>query len=211
MKHFLLWLFFLLLFVSCTFDSMGRKINRYDSPSAALLIMDVQEDFTGPEAKMPVDSVQAELMIENLNTIINSGASPRFHIIYIQNVFPRNDIIANFFRHNAAVEGHQGISFDERLLQIEAPVFRKSVPDAFSNTDFEKYLIKNRIDTLYLTGVFADQCVFWTAKSALNRGYSVNYIIDAVASGKPKKVDKVADEISRAGADLLYTIDLKKP
>lgn len=150
---------------------------------------------------MPVAKNQVGGMIERINSIsvefINNGNS----IIYIRNVFSKNDI-ANIFRNNAAVEGSEGIQIDSRIKQRSNIVFDKNQPDAFSNTEFEKYLLDNQINELTICGAFADQCVFWTSVAALNRGYKVNYMLNGVAAKNENDKKKASDSIHRKGAKL---------
>jgi hypothetical protein len=48
---------------ACPFAHEGERIAAYASPNKALLVIDVQEEFTGPDGKMPVDPVQAKRLL----------------------------------------------------------------------------------------------------------------------------------------------------
>jgi nicotinamidase-related amidase len=119
--------------------TVGKHIGTYADPRRALLVMDVQKDFTTEGAPMPVDLDMVLPMIMNINTAVSTFQQHGDLVIYVRNVFPKNDI-ANIYRHNAAVEGSPGIAFDDRLLVVSDRVFDKSKPDAFSNPEFESYL-----------------------------------------------------------------------
>jgi nicotinamidase-related amidase len=138
-------------------------------------------------------------MIERVNAISADFLRDGRSVIYIRNVFPKNDI-GNLFRNNAAVEGTEGIRIDPRIVQVSSIVFDKSRPDAFSNRAFERYLIDQRIDELTLCGVFADQCVYWTSAAALQRGYKVRYMINGVAAKNEKTIIHAANSIKGKGA-----------
>lgn len=186
---------------ACNFATSGNKIAIYPYPQSALLVMDVQTDFLGSNAKMPVDKNQVGSMIEKINAISNEFKAKGQSIIYIKNVFPKNDI-ANLFRNNAAVIGSSGVEIDPRIMQLSQVVFEKSQPDAFSNPEFEKYLISNQINELTICGVFADQCVYWTAVAALNRGYKLHYMLNGVAAKDNNDVTKAGKSIQAKGADV---------
>ncbi|RME75791.1 MAG: cysteine hydrolase, partial [Planctomycetota bacterium] len=54
--------------------------------------------------------------------------------------------------------------------------------DAFFNTSLEKFLEKNKIDTLVLGGVMTHLCCETTARSAFMRGYKVYFLINGTAT-----------------------------
>jgi nicotinamidase-related amidase len=63
------------------------------------------------------------------------------------------------------------------------PVVGKHGMDAFAGTDLDALLKARGVDTLVLTGVFADQCVRATAESAVKNGYNVYIVNDLTLSG----------------------------
>ncbi len=186
----------------CNFSTKGKQIDTYAKPKRALLVLDVQKDFTAEGARMPVDRNQVVAMIENINSTISEFQKNVEPVIYIRNVFHKNDI-ANLFRRFAAVEGSSGIAFDDRLNVLSDQVFDKNQPDAFSNHELERYLISNQVSEITVTGVFADQCVYWTSRGALNRGYKVNYMVDAVAAKSAKDIDNAVKSIKDFGAAIV--------
>ena len=208
MKHTIPAIIFIFALTGCAFDTQGERIGNYAKPHKALLVLDIQKDFTGDAARMPVETAQAARMIANVNSLIHYFDDNGEPVIYIRNVFPKKDFIANLFRNNAAVENSPGIEFDTRLFMANDHIFDKSEPDAFSNAGLERYLIENNVSELFITGVFADQCVFWTSKGAMNRGYEVNYIKDAVASGSIKRINNAIARIERDGATVRNTNDI---
>lgn len=199
MRKSLLVLLAISLFASCNLATKGEKIGSYSAPKKALLVMDVQTDFVGGEARMPVAKDEVDGMIERINAVSADFAAAGDTVIYIRNVFPKGDI-GNLFRNNAAVENSEGIKIDPRVRIVSDIVFDKSQPDAFSNRNFEKFLLDNQIDELTVSGVFADQCVYWTSAAALQRGYKVRYMIDGVAAKDRRTIEKAAAAIADRGA-----------
>jgi len=190
-----------LVLIGCNFSTNGKRIDGYAAPKRALLVLDVQKDFTSDAARMPVDKSQVVPMIQKINLLISDSQKNGDLVIYIRNIFHKPDI-ANLFRHFAAVGGSPGIAFDDRLAVVSEHVFAKSQPDAFSNKELEAFLIANRVNEVTVCGVFADQCVYWTSRGALNRGYRVNYVVDAVAATSMKDISKAAKSIEEYGAVL---------
>lgn len=191
-----------LVLASCDFSSRGQPIVPQAKPTRVLLVMDMQEDFIGPQARMPVSSPAVPELIASVNEAITQNQAVGNQVIYIRNAFPVLDP-ANLFRNWAAVEGMPGTALDPRVLRAGELVFDKKVPDAFSNPSFEDYLRTNKVTELEITGVFADQCVFYTAKSALNRNYRVFYRSRAVASTSAAAIQNAVERIKEAGALIL--------
>lgn len=186
---------------SCDMSTKGDAIETYAEPGKALLVIDVQKDFTAEGARMPVDPDQVEGMLYAINAVAANFEKNGDTVVYIRNVFPRNDI-GNLFRRSAAVAGSPGVEFDDRLMVVSDLVFDKSRPDAFSNKKLESLLIAKQISEIIVTGVFADQCVYWTSRGALNRGYKVSFLRDAVAGKSSKGIDKAVCSLERRGATI---------
>lgn len=202
MRKGLLLCIVIIVLSSCDFSTKGSRIASYGNPGRALLVLDVQKDFTSDAARMPVSKDLVAPMLQNINSLISESQTRGDVVVYVRNVFPKSDI-ANYFRHFAAVEGSPGIAFDDRLKVVSEYVFDKEQPDAFSNKKLESFLVANQIGEVTVCGVFADQCVYWTSRGALNRGYKVNYAVDAVAAKSTKDASKAAKSIGEYGAVLL--------
>lgn len=163
----------------------------------ALLILDIQNDFTGPAARMPVDPQQAAQMIAHLNSIINRTGN-EMEIIYIGNEFPAWDP-GNLFRRFAAIRGSAGAKQDERLVAKGDCYFSKKSSSAFSNPSLDTYLKTKQVDELVITGVFAEACVWQTMKAAIRKGYRVGTIADCVAAASDAKRTKMLGVYRKAG------------
>jgi len=62
--------------------------------------------------------------------------------------------------------------------------FAKNRTDAFSNRKMEQFLIDHQVDEIFLVGLDAAFCVYYTALGALQRGYRVTVVTDAVMTGR---------------------------
>ena len=98
-------------------------------------------------------------------------------VAYIRQVFSNNLIVR---LHGGRRQGK--VIIDRRIKVINDNDFEKNRTDAFSNRQFEQLLIDRQVDELYLVGVDAAYCVYYTALGALNRGYKVTVVKDAVIS-----------------------------
>jgi nicotinamidase-related amidase len=89
------------------------------------------------------------------------------------------------------------VIIDRRIVKINNHDFEKNRTDAFSNGALEQFLIDRQVNELYLTGVDAAYCVYYTALGAKNRGYMVKVVLDAVASRSD--MNKIMERYRRRG------------
>lgn len=157
----------------------GRKIAVYPDPRKALVVLDIQEGYTGTAARQPVTRPPTSGMLFIVNSLIDKAAEAGMEVAYIRQVFSNNFFVR---LHGGRRQGK--VIIDRRLKVINQNDFEKNRTDAFSSRQFEQLLIDNQVNELYLVGVDAAYCVYYTALGALNRGYKVTVITDAVLSRK---------------------------
>ena len=184
------------LLFSCASNTI--KIDTYENPQKALLVMDMQIDYIGENAKFPIEQNQIENLIHITNNIIEEFYQNNYIIIYFRNVFRKNDW-KNRFRNYAAIEGTYGVEIDPRINIVSEQIFDKYSPSGFSNTEFTDFLTENQINELYFCGVMADQCVYETALAAFNRGYIVNYFSNAVGSTSVRNIERAISRLRKKG------------
>jgi nicotinamidase-related amidase len=174
-------------------------------PQAAVLLMDLQRDFLDRSGgRMPVDEEGAQAVIRVANAVLSRRLLAEALPVLVKNQFPATARVANFFRHGAAVRGTAGAEFDPRLVRSGSElVITKSSPSAFSNPELEPYLRIHGVQDLYLLGVFAEGCVRSTAVEAVQRGYTVHLIVNAVATNAPWKKAFALWSMARAGVHVL--------
>jgi nicotinamidase/pyrazinamidase len=155
----------------------GRKISRYPEPRKALVVLDLQEGYSGTNARQPVTIPPATGLIATVNRLIGMAAESGMEVAYVRQVFSNNLFVR---LHGGRRQGR--VIIDRRIKVINGNDFEKNRTDAFSNRQFEQLLIDRQVDELYLVGVDAAFCVYYTALGALNRGYKVTVVTDAVMS-----------------------------
>ncbi|MCE7072583.1 cysteine hydrolase [Dyadobacter sp. CY327] len=168
----------------------------------ALLVIDVQEDFTGPQARLPVNVVQGKKMITNINLIVELARDLNFTVIYIGNEFNKYDLL-NIFHRFAAIRDTPGAALDKRLEIVSPYYFSKSKDDAFSNPDLLSFLKAQGIHTVVLTGVFAEGCIWATLKGAQHYGFFTEVAVDAIAAKTDRKLGKMLKKYVESGAKLI--------
>jgi nicotinamidase/pyrazinamidase len=201
-------IFFIIFVVFLTISMMptkGRRISHYDDPQKAFLVIDIQRDFTAPAARPPFPYEKAGELIAVLNELTGSAKQENVKVIYLRQEFSGlfGEIFSKIFCKGKGIKGNPGTGFDDRLLIVSDHVFTKPKGDAFSNPVFEAFLIEHQIDELYLSGLDAEFCVYHTAKGAVNRGYRVNILTDAILLLNEKKWDRVMEKYEKYGIILM--------
>jgi nicotinamidase/pyrazinamidase len=155
----------------------GKKISAYPSPRKALVVLDIQEEYPATSLRQPVTSLPPNRMISTVNRLIDKAAETEMEVVYIRQVFSNNLFVR---LHGGRRQGR--VIVDRRIKLINGNDFEKNRTDAFSSRQFEQFLLDKNVNELYLVGVDAAYCVYYTALGALNRGYKVTVVKDAVLS-----------------------------
>lgn len=179
----------------------GKKIDAYPNPRRALVVLDIQEGYVGTNGRQPVTDLPASGLIANVNRLIDRAPAAGMEVAYIRQVFSNNFFVR---MHGGRRAGK--VMIDRRVRVINTNDFEKNRTDAFSNKQFEQVLIDNHVNELYLTGVDAAYCVYYTALGALNRGYRVIVVTDAVASRN--SMQDVLERYHRKGIGVITSAQL---
>lgn len=174
----------------------------------ALLVLDIQKDFIGEQARMSVEKHQIEPMLEKVNTIINQFNSRGISVVYIGNEFETHQWVVNFFGKNAAQKGSQGAELDERLLIVNDLYFPKNKANALSNDELVSYLNANSVKQIVIVGLFTEGCVMATALGCRNKKFTVTVVSDAVASLNDKKRIKALNALRSKGVNITDSTQL---
>jgi nicotinamidase/pyrazinamidase len=162
--------------------TQGAKIATYSNPQKALLVIDVQEDYTGLKGKQPVPYKGVDPQIAAINDLVDMAAKAGLKVVYIRHIYDDNFLTRLIIGRD--IEGKPGTEMDARIKIINQNDFTKKISDAFSNPRLDDFMITNQVNELYLVGLDAAYCVYNTAKGALNRGYKVTIVKDAIMTRK---------------------------
>ncbi len=179
----------------------GRRIADYPTPRQALVVLDLQEGYRGTNNRQPVTIPPAFGLIATVNRLIDNATLSGMEVAYIRQLFSNNLIVR---LHGGKKQGR--VVIDHRIKVINGNDFEKNRTDAFSNRQFEQLLIDRQVDELYLVGVDAAFCVYYTALGALNRGYKVTVVADAVMSRN--KMEGVLAKYRRQGIGVISSHEL---
>jgi nicotinamidase-related amidase len=170
----------------------------------ALLLIDFQRDFLRDDGRMPVDVGQRQLVIAAANRAAAAARARGDAVIAIGNEFRRSDW-ANVFRRFAALAGSEGARWDERVGVDDARYFRKWRASAFCNPDLAVCLRDLGAEDLAIAGLYASACVTATARDALERGFRVTVLSDAVADRSDAARTRALERLKQAGTTLAAT------
>lgn len=185
----------------------GDKISDYGKEKEALLVIDLQNDITLPDGKIATNTAQSDEAIENINRIISTK---RAETVYILHEFESDNPIIMFITKNALRHGEEGAKIDKRIKIEGNNFFTKHISDSFSNKDLNDFLVKNKINHLYIAGADAEYCVDKTIKGALNRKYKISVIKDAVVTKTDEGRNNKILDFSCLGVEILTTEEALK-
>jgi nicotinamidase-related amidase len=174
---------------------------------SALFIIDLQRDFLRVDGRMPVHPAQAEEIIFNINALVSNAARLHLEPVYINNAFDPLDPL-NLFRRFAAVAGSSGAQMDERVTVSGEHQFLKRTENALSNPALVAFLRSGGVRHVYLTGLYAQACVFQTFRGLRRAGLTCTVVSDAVASHSSSARDRALERMQAAGASPISTAAL---
>lgn len=179
------------------------------APRTALVLIDLQLDFLGPDGRLPVAKDQVAPLLARVTTLTAAARTAGLPVAHVVNAFPQKSWL-NVFRRFAAVAGSPGAALDPRgpTPTPDEPVFTKARSDAFSHPELAAWLRARCVTRVVLCGVFANACVRATARGALAAGFEALVVRDGVAAASARSRDRGLAAIHRAGAQVVGAADL---
>lgn len=180
--------------------SKAEQVDLSQNTNELLVVIDIQKKYMN--AVPPPFTSQ---YIANINKLIDHSNKHSAKVVYLAAV-RKSTLISLLFKPDIAVQGSASATLDSRLITENPVIFEKFRADGFYQNDFRAFLTANKIKRLVITGVAAEVCVGETVKGALNKGYEVVVIHDAIISffGK-KSLDKSIASFVKFGATAMST------
>lgn len=151
--------------------------------NAALLVIDMQNDFIGPSAPCPCPG--AEDIIPRIKTLITACREANIPVIYTVEVHRPSGIDSGHERRTHCFTGSRGAAICDELNPAEDEVtVIKTRYDAFMDTDLSHILHGYSVranDTLIICGLATNICVHYTCAGAFQRDYHFRVIGDCCA------------------------------
>jgi nicotinamidase-related amidase len=163
----------------------------------ALILIDLQEDYTGPRA--PQSYQDPARLIAAANQLIESAHAGGWPVYLVRVAMP-NDWFHALLTGGTALAGTKGAEFDARLLRGETAEIVKTTSDSFGNPALDAQLAVKQAGELFIAGLDAKFCVKKTILGALNRGYRVNVVREGIATRHGTPLEQHIADYEAAGA-----------
>ena len=181
---------------------------RWDPRYAALLVVDVQNDFVSPKgsAAQRGDDVSAAVaMLPRLIRLIEEARRVSLPVIYVKTTHSEwTDTPSWIYRKsqqsalNTCREGTWGAEFYDGISPLpHERVVIKHRYSAFINSDLNTVLKAKGIESVLVTGVATNVCVETTARDAYMYDYYVTMVSDCAAAYEPKLHETTLENIRR--------------
>lgn len=156
----------------------------------AILVIDMQKDFTVPEGRFfypETTGVMMETFLCKLDKIRDLGA--KVFIVYTAHPEGEKEVnpeLTRMYKNGkkaSLVEGSKGAKLDERIVVHDGDVlFRKSSPSAFFKTNLDEVLRGMGIENVLVCGVKTNVCCRATATDASQYKYRTYMISDMLGT-----------------------------
>jgi ureidoacrylate peracid hydrolase len=161
----------------------------FDKHRAAVIVVDMENDFLDEGAVMEVPMARA--FLPNMQAIVKAARRAGVPVVFTRHVlYDHFDVAPLEFayipklRAGGVREGTRGTEIVSALAPLPGePVIVKHRPDAFHNTQLDTILRNLRgaggVDTLVIIGTLTSICCESTARAAYMRDYKVMFVSDA--------------------------------
>ena len=181
----------------------------YSTADTALLLVDVLNDFLDDKGKMASaigPMIEKTNLKPTLHRLLEGARAAGVKIFYVPHGFHEHsfDGVKHILpRWQGALDnkvfwiGEWGSDFYAPLRPKEGEtiISRHRSFNAFEGTDLHEHLKAAKIENVVLAGLTSNTCIQVTGTQALESGYHVTYLADAVAEFT-EAVHKVALEVS---------------
>ena len=148
-----------------------------------LLVLDVQQYWT--DKAMSAET--ARKMVASINTLIKRTDPGK--VIYIKT--PAVSKILSISLKGIKVDTVYAKEFDRNLVIVGGNIFDKNEGDAFTSGELTDFLARNNAKEIIITGLMAEQCVYYTVNGGILRGFDVYVVPEAIGSKSEKSKQKV--------------------
>jgi len=200
----------------------------------ALLLIDIQNDFLPGGALAVPEGDQIIAVVNRLQNqfdlvVATQDWHPAHHKSFASShpgkqTFEKIDLdgLEQVLWPDHCTQGSRGAAFapDLHLQKVEA-IFRKGTDldiDSYSgfydnghrkNTGLAAYLRGRNISEIYLAGLAGDYCVYFSAKDALQEGFTTYLIDDAIRAINKEDYQKAKADIVQKGGKIINSQDLR--
>jgi nicotinamidase-related amidase len=143
------------------------------SPSRALIVIDVQNEYVTGD--LPIEYPPVQTSLANIGRAIDAAQAQSVPVIVVQHVSPPGASL--FARGSDGAALHPVVASRAYDHLVE-----KDLPSSFAGTDLAGWLDAHRIDTLTVVGYMTHNCNISTVLHASHAGVKVEYLKDATGA-----------------------------
>lgn len=184
---------------------------KIDASHAAVIVVDVQNDFCHPDSPLARDGRDlsaAQEMAPRLKALIEDARAVGTLVIFVQNTKTEATESEVQLEHRMRSrpwsdpseficrEGSWGADFYVVSPLPGEPIVKKHRYSAFIDTDLDLILRSKGIKTLIMTGVATNVCVESTARDGFMRDYYIVFVGDCAACYLPERHASTLDNIA---------------
>ncbi len=186
----------------------GPSIKSEGRTGTALLVIDVQTDFTKDVGSRKWDPDYLHSRIEQINALGAQARRDNWPVIAIRQVYEGwyTNLLVRLLGGGLGAKGSDGLQLDPRIIVEPDLDLEKSISDAFGEQTLSEYLKARQIDHLVITGLDGNACVKNTAIGAINRGYRVELHDPAILAQNQKAWKLQKEALQEMGA--VVSLDL---
>ncbi len=171
----------------------------FEPTKTAVIVLDIQNDFCADDGAFAKNlgwgTEQIRLMVPQLIDFVDQMRSRGLLIVFSQMVNSKEESPSNLQEKLSSgaesgaatwpfglARGSQGYDFYQIQPQADDVVLEKKYYDIFSNAELLPLLKQHNIETIIVTGLYTEVCVFGAVERAFTEGYQVIVPSDLVAS-----------------------------
>lgn len=164
----------------------------------ALLLIDLQKDFLDDGAYPPARRS------ETLDAVSRAAVQARkngWPVIAVRQAVRSRSLrlLARLALGGKGLDGTAGSNLVPEVAALSDHVLRKEVKDAFASGELDRLLAQHDVARLRIAGLDGEHCVRVTCMAAVQRGYNVTLLSDAILTARDTGWDKVARQARMQG------------
>ena len=167
--------------------SKGKKINLAERPNSALLIVDVQEDFTSSDGKHAYPADMVDKLISAINKLVEAANANGTPVISIRQTFRGwyMNFIMKLLNEGRGSPKSKGLDLDERVNGDIDHDIVKARADGFSEPELDRVLDRQKVGKLIIVGLDGDFCVKANMQAALKLQVELGFISSLYSTASP--------------------------
>ncbi len=167
-----------------------------DPAKAAIIVVDVQNDFCRPEGALGMagaPTADAMAMIPTLQRLLDSARAAGTRVVFLQTIHEdatdSDPWRGRSLNRSADIcrNGTWGIEFTSVAPLADEPIVIKHRYSGFVNTRLDSVLRTIKAETLIMTGVSTNVCVESTARHGFMLDYHIVFVDDCCAAYSPEE------------------------